>query len=180
MDTLSKEFEDTALPYMDEIYKAALRMTKDETDAEDLVQDTFLRAYRFFDRFERGTCMKAWLLKILKNTFINRFNKQAKKPEHVDFDQLKFGEEEPTSTDDPEQEIMCKVFDDELMIAINALPKEFGTVILLSDIEGFSYRETAKIIQCPIGTVMSRLHRGRKLLRNSLQEYAGDLGDVYS
>ncbi len=180
MDTFRKEFEDTALPYMDEIHKAALRMTKNVTEAEDLVQDTFLRAYRFFDGFEQGTCMKALLLKILKNTFINRFNKQVNKPEHVDFDQLRLYEEEPTSTNDPEKDIISKVFDDDLMRAINELPTEFGTVILLSDLEGFSYREIAKIVKCPIGTVMSRLHRGRKLLRDSLKEYAEELGYVYS
>jgi RNA polymerase sigma-70 factor, ECF subfamily len=180
MDTLRKEFEDTALPYMDEIHKAALRMTKNVTEAEDLVQDTFLRAYRFFNKFEQGTCMRAWLLKILKNTYINRFNKQVNKPEHVDFDQLRLYEEEPTSTNDPEKDIMSKAFDDDLMRAINELPTEFGTVILLSDLEGFSYREIAKIVKCPIGTVMSRLHRGRKLLRYSLKEYAEEFGYVYS
>jgi RNA polymerase sigma-70 factor, ECF subfamily len=179
MDALRKEFEDTALPYMDEIHRAALRMTKNESEADDLVQDTFLRAFRFFKGFEKGTSIKAWLHKILRNTFINRFNEQAKKPEHLEFDQLNIYEEESISTNDSEQDIMYKVFDDELRQAINALPDEFKTVIMLSDIEGFSYKEIADITQCPIGTVMSRLHRGRKLLRSSLRKYAEDIGLVY-
>jgi RNA polymerase sigma-70 factor (ECF subfamily) len=179
MDALRKEFEDTALPYMDEIHRAALRMTKNKSEADDLVQDTFLRAFRFFKGFEKGTSIKAWLHKILRNTFINRFNEQAKKPEHVEFGQIKFFEDEPVSGNDPEQDIIYKVFDDELRQAISALPNEFKIVIMLSDIEGFSYKEIADITQCPIGTVMSRLHRGRKLLRSSLRKHADDMGLVH-
>jgi len=171
-----KEFEDIALEHMDAIYNAALRMAKDETEAEDLVQDTYLRAYRFFDRFQRGTSVKAWLFKILKNIFINNFKKQAKTPEHVDFTQLKRSEDEPVSPSDPEEELLYRFFGDELMRAMDALPEEFRLVIFLSDVQGFSYKEIAKIVDCPIGTVMSRLHRGRKLLRKSLSEYASELG----
>lgn len=176
MDKLRKEFEDIALQHMDAVYNAALRMAKDETEAEDLVQDTYLRAYRFFDRFKRGTSIKAWLFKILKNTFINNFIKQAKTPEHVDFDRLRLSKDEPASPSDPEEELLYRSFGDEFMHAIDALPEEFRLVILLSDVEGFSYKEIAKIVDRPIGTVMSRLHRGRKLLRNSLREYARELG----
>ena len=178
MEKLRKEFEDIALQYRSAIYSAALRMARDEADAEDLVQDTYLRAYRFFDKFERGTSMKAWLFKILKNTFINNFKKRAKTPEHVDFDQLKSSEDEPASSNNPEEELLYRIFDDELMCAIDALPEGFRLVILLSDVKGFSYKEVAEIVERPIGTVMSRLHRGRRLLRNSLSEHAKELGYV--
>lgn len=178
MDSLRKEFEDCALQYMDDIYRAALKMTRDEIEAEDLVQDTYLRAYTYFYRFEKGTCMKAWLLKILKNTFINKSRKQAKRPEHIELSQLNLSEEEPVSENDPEEDILYISFGDRLMRAIYNLPEEFRTVILLSALEGFSYREIAETIDCPVGTVMSRLHRGRKLLRNSLREYLSELGYI--
>lgn len=176
MEKLRKEFEATALPHMDAIYNAALRMAKNQTEAEDLVQDTYLRAYRFFDKFKPGTSMRAWLFKILKNTCINNFKKRAKTPEHVDFDQLRLLEDEPVSCPDPEEEILYRLCHDELMRAIDALPEEFRLVILHSDVEGFTYKETAEIVDCPIGTVMSRLHRGRRILRNMMREYASDLG----
>ena len=180
MDELRKEFEDTALQHMNALYSAALRMAKDRTEADDLVQDTYLRAYRFFDRFEKGTCIKAWLLKILKNTFINNFKKQAKKPEHIDFDRLRLSEDEPTSSNDPEEELLYTFFGDEFNRAVNALPEEFRNVILMSDVRGYSYKEIAAELDRPIGTVMSRLHRGRKLLRGSLRECAQELGYVCS
>ena len=125
MEKLRREFEDTALQHMGALYSAALRMAKDKTEAEDLVQDTYLRAYRFFHRFEPGTSIKAWLFKILKNTFINNFKKQAKTPEHVNFDLLKLSENEPASSDDPEEEILYRSFGDELTRAMDALPEEF-------------------------------------------------------
>ena len=178
MDELKKEFEDTALQHRNALYSAALRMSKDRTEADDLVQDTYLRAYRFFHRFEKGTCIKAWLLKILKNTFINNFKKQARKPEHIDFDRLRLSEDEPTSSHNPEEELLYAFFGDEFNRAINALPEEFRNVILLSDVRGYSYKEIAAELDRPIGTVMSRLHRGRKLLRGSLRESAQELGYV--
>ena len=179
MDELRKEFEDIALQHMNALYSAALRMAKDKTEADDLVQDTYLRAYRFFHRFEKGTCVKAWLLKILKNTFINDFKKQAKKPEHIDFDRLRLSENEPASLDDPEEDLMYTSFIDEFERAVGDLPEEFRNVILLSDWQGYSYKEVAAELDRPIGTVMSRLHRGRKLLQGSLREYAKELGYVY-
>ena len=180
MEKLRKEFENTALQHMGAIYSAALRMARDRTEAEDLVQDTYLRAYRFFDRFQPGTSVKAWLFKILRNTCINNFKKRSKTPEQVDFEQLRLLEEEPASPDDPEEEILYRFYHDELMRAIEALPEEFRLVILLSDVKGLSYKETAEIVERPIGTVMSRLHRGRRLLRSSLREYASELGYVSS
>lgn len=180
MEKLRKEFENTALQHMGALYSAALRMARDKTEAEDLVQDTYLRAYRFFDRFQPGTSVKAWLFKILRNTCINNFKKRSKTPEQVDFEKLRLLEEEPVSPDDPEEEILYRFYHDELMRAIEALPEEFRLVILLSDVEGLSYKETAEIVERPIGTVMSRLHRGRRLLRSSLREYASELGYVCS
>ena len=180
MDEFKKEFEDVALQHMNALYSAALRMAKNKTEADDLVQDTYLRAYRFFDRFERGTSMKAWLFTILKNTFINNFKKRSKTPEHIDFDRLKLSEEEPASPNDPEEDLLYKAFDDEFKRAVDALPEEFRKVIMLSDHEGRSYKEIAEKIDRPIGTVMSRLHRGRKLLRDSLREYASELGYIYN
>lgn len=176
MDELRKDFEDIALQHMDAIYSAALRMARDKTEAEDLVQDTYLRAYRFFDRFQKGTSIKAWLFKILKNTFINNFKKQARTPEHVNLDRLRLSEDEPASSHDPEEELLYRLFGDEFMRAIEAIPEEFRLVVLLSDVEGFSYKEIAEIVDRPIGTVMSRLYRGRRLLRNSLREHAKELG----
>jgi len=176
MDEFRKEFEEIALQHMDAIYNAALRMAKDRNEAEDLVQDTYLRAYRFFDRFEKGTSAKAWLYKILKNTFINKFKKRARTPEYVDFDRLRLSEEEPTSSNDPEEEMLYRFFGDEFERAMEAIPEEFRDVIILSDVQGFSYKEIADMVDRPIGTVMSRLHRGRKLLRTSLREYAADMG----
>ena len=178
MEDMKREVENTALEYMDALYNAALRMSRNSSEAEDLVQDTYLRAYRFFDRFQKGTSMKAWLFKILKNTFINNFKKQSRAPEHVDFDRLRLSENEPASSDDPEVELFYRIFGDEFTNAVDDLRAEFRLVILLSDVEGFSYKEIAEIIDCPIGTVMSRLHRGRKLLRSSLREYAKELGYV--
>ena len=176
MEELRKEFEDVALQHMSAIHNAALRMAKDKSEAEDLVQDTYLRAYRFFNRFQKGTSMKAWLFKIMKNTFINSFRKQAKTPEHINFDRLVLSEYEPVSPDNPEKEVLYGFFGDDFMRAVESLPEEFRLVILLSDVDGFSYKEIAKIVGCPMGTIMSRLHRGRKLLRGSLREYAEELG----
>jgi len=176
MNGFGNEFEDIALPHMGVIHRAALRLAKSESDAEDLVQDTYLRAYRYFDRFEKGTSIRAWLLTILKNTFLNELGKQARNPEHVSFEHLILSGEELADSSDPDGELLSKLIGDQLMDAVNAIPQEFRDVVLLSDLQGFSYKEIANIIDRPIGTVMSRLYRGRKLLRNSLREYATDFG----
>jgi RNA polymerase sigma-70 factor (ECF subfamily) len=178
MENLKEEFEATALQHMDAIYSAALRMSRDKIEAEDLVQDTYLRAYRFFDRFQPGTSVKAWLFKILKNTFINNFKKRTKIPEHVDFDKLRLSDDEPASSDNPEEEILYRFVDNEIKRAIEALPEEFRSVIKLSDVDGLSYKETAEMVDRPIGTVMSRLHRGRKILRGNLQGCAKEMGYI--
>ncbi|MBD3181850.1 sigma-70 family RNA polymerase sigma factor [Candidatus Poribacteria bacterium] len=170
-----REFEEIAIQYMDSLYSAALRMTRDGNEAEDLVQDAYLRAYRFFDKFEKGTNFKAWLFKILKNIYINKYRKRSKMPQMVEVSDVEVvGELSDTYT--PENEIFDKLLDDDLTSAIEDLPEEFRFAIILSDVEGLSYKEIANVLDIPIGTVMSRLHRGRKLLRESLKDYAEKRG----
>ena len=146
------EFQELALKHLDPLYSAALRLTKNDRDAEDLVQDTFLRAYRFFDKFERGTNMKAWLFKILTNTFINRYRRSVKERNIVE------GTE--------------RVLSDDVLRAVDALPVDFRMVVILADLQEFSYKEIAEILDVPVGTVMSRLYRGRRLLQKALAGYA--------
>ena len=179
---LYKEFEQEALPHMDALYNFALRMTGDGYDANDLVQDTFLKAFRFFDKFEKGTNCKAWLFRIMKNTFINSYRKKTKEPDKVDYEDVeKFYETvKPSSTDSAhlEKEIYDNLLDDEITSAIASLPDDFKTVIILSDIEGFTYDEIADFVDCPVGTVRSRLHRARKMLFAKLYKYANEKGYV--
>jgi len=171
------EFEVLALQHMEPLYGTALRMTHDGTEAQDLVQDVYLRAYRFFDQFEKGTNFKAWLFKILKNVYINKYRKQARLPKMVNISNAgMFTDLAKTKT--PENEIFDKLLDDDITSAVSSLPEEFRLAVILSDIQGFSYKETAEILGCPIGTVMSRLHRGRKLLRISLRGYARKRGYI--
>ncbi len=172
-----KDFEELALQYMDSIYSVALRMTRDPTEAEDLVQDTYLRAYRFFDKFEKGTNFRAWLFRILKNIYINKYRKESRAPQMVDISSVE-ASNNLQNLKTPESEIFDKLLDDDITSAMDDLPEEFRDTILLSDLSGFSYKEIAEILECPIGTVMSRLHRGRKLLRDSLYGYAKKHGYV--
>lgn len=172
-----REFEEIALQYMDSLYIAALRVTRDEIEAQDLIQDAYLRAYRFFDKFEKGTNFKAWLFKILKNLYINRYRRESKVVQMVDVSDAEASGDLPAVAT-PEDEIFDELFDDDVTNAMDSLPEEFRIVIVLSDLEGFSYKEIAEILNCPIGTVMSRLHRGRRLLRKSLHEYAEKCGYV--
>ena len=177
MEDKKTEFEGLALQHMEPLYGTALRMTRDDTEAQDLVQDVYLRAYRFFNQFEKGTNFKAWLFRILKNVYINKYRKQARLPKMVDISDIgMFTDLANVKT--PENEIFDKLLDDDITNAMNSLPEEFRLVIILSDIQGFSYKETAEILSCPIGTVMSRLHRGRRLLRISLQRYARERGYI--
>lgn len=177
-----EEFEAIAVPHMDALYNFALRMTSDPENANDLVQETFLRAFRFFDKFERGTNIKAWLFRILKNTFINQYRKQKSEPGKVDYDDVQnFYENIKASevkTNHIEEDAFSKLLDDDLSEAITKLPPDFRTVIILSDIEGFTYEEIADFVDIPVGTVRSRLHRARKMLYSKLYNYAKSKGYV--
>ena len=172
-----KEFEEVALQYMDSLYNAAMRMTRDGNDAQDLVQDAYLRAYRFFDKFQKGTNFKAWLFRILKNVYINKYRKEIKQPQMLEVSDVE-ASGNLAAKKTPEDEIFNNLLDDDITSAIDELPEEFRLAIVLSDLEGFSYKEIAEILDCPIGTVMSRLHRGRRLLKDSLYEYARKRGYV--
>lgn len=179
---LYKEFEKEALPHMDALYNFALRMTGESDDANDLVQDTYLKAFRFFDKFEKGTNCKAWLFRIMKNTYINTYRKKTKEPDKVDYEEVEnfYENVKPSSTESAhlEKEIYDNLLDDEISTAIASLPDDFKTVIILSDIEGFTYDEIADFIDCPVGTVRSRLHRARKMLFAKLYKYANEKGYV--
>ena len=181
-DRTRREFESLALEHLDPLYSAALRLTKNERDAEDLVQDAFLRAFRFFDKFERGTNMKAWLFKILTNTFINRYRRRVKERTVVEgaareATSEKFVVHETNeSAVNPEQYFFDKLLSDDVLRSIDALPIDFRLVVILADLQEFSYKEIAEILDCPVGTVMSRLYRGRKLLQKNLLGYAIEQG----
>lgn len=179
---LYAEFEKEAIPHMDALYNFALKMTGEPDDANDLVQETYLKAFRFFDKFEKGTNCKAWLFRILKNTFINDYRKQTKEPIKVDYDDVQNFYETIKSTDVKTQHVESDVFsnllDDDISKAIAKLPEDFRTVIILSDIEGFNYEEIADFVDCPVGTVRSRLHRARKMLYAKLYDYAKENGFV--
>jgi RNA polymerase sigma-70 factor, ECF subfamily len=172
------EFEGLTVEHLDPLFSAALRLTKNERDAEDLVQDTYLRAYRFFDKFERGTNIKAWLFKILTNTFINRYRRKVKERSVVEGAERDTVHERFMSRDateyaaNPEQYFSDRLLSDDVLTAIDALPIDFRLVVILADLQEFSYKEIAEILDCPVGTVMSRLYRGRKLLQRSLRTYA--------
>ncbi|MBK6729487.1 MAG: sigma-70 family RNA polymerase sigma factor [Bacteroidetes bacterium] len=161
---------------MDALYNFAFHLTYNEDDANDLVQETFLKSYRFIDSYQQGTNAKAWLFKILKNGFINDYRRKSKRPMQVEFDPMvNYSETDDDSSVqivDLRQEMFQGLVGDEVTRALNDLPVDFRTVILLCDIEEFSYEEIAKIIDIPIGTVRSRLHRARNLLKEKLREYA--------
>ncbi len=179
-ERLRAEFEAEAIPHMSALYTFASRLTRDPEDAEDLVQETYLKAFRFFSSFERGTNCKAWLFRILKNSYINRFRKSSKEPDIVEYDVIEdFYEtvrDSSVQTSDLEDKIFNQTFDDEITRALDSLPEEFRTVILLCDVENFTYEEIAEFVDCPIGTVRSRLHRARKILANQLATYAKERG----
>ncbi|MHB8418133.1 MAG: sigma-70 family RNA polymerase sigma factor [Myxococcales bacterium] len=181
-DDTRREFEELALGHVDPLFSAALRLTRNERDAEDLVQDTFLRAYRFFDKFERGTNIKAWLFKILTNTFINRYRRRVKERSVVEGSEREAVHDRFMSRDatdyaaNPEQYLFDRLLSDEVLRSIDNLPVDFRLVVILADLQEFSYREIAEILECPVGTVMSRLYRGRKLLQKSLSVYAHEMG----
>ena len=177
-------FAELATPYMDALYSAALRMTRNPADAEDLVQETFLRAYRGFGGFKDGTNLKAWLYKILTNTFINTYRAKKRRPEQTEFDDVEEfslysrlgGLEAANAGRTPENEVLDAMPDEVVKEALESLPEQFRMAVLLADVEGFSYKEIADIMEVPIGTVMSRLHRGRKQLQKGLWEFARERG----
>ncbi len=173
-------FEGEFMPQIDALFNFAYHLTYNEDDANDLVQETYMKAFRFIDKYIEGTNAKAWLFKILKNAFINQYRKRSKQPTKVDFEDIVSYHDQddgtPQSYVDLRQEIFQGMMGDEITIAINSLPVDFKTVILLCDVEGFTYEEIAKIVDIPIGTVRSRLHRARNMLKEQLQTYATSLG----
>ncbi len=179
----SDEFEAEALRHLDALYRTALRMTRSEADAEDLVQETYIRAFRFREQFTLGTNMKAWLFRILTNTFINTYRRKTAQPEVTDLEGVdEFSlyrrmadDRAASSSPDPEAELLNSDVDTEVTDALEALPEKFRTTVLL-DVEGFSYKEIAEMLGIPIGTVMSRLHRGRKFLQKRLYDLARERG----
>lgn len=175
-----EDFEDEIIPHLDAMYNFALRLTSDPSDAEDLVQDTIVKSYRFFSSYEKGTNAKAWLFRILKNSYINNYRKKSKQPNQVDYDEVSTFYEtiraERTDTSDLEDKMFRDLIDDDISHALDELPEDFRTVVLLCDVEGFTYEEIANMLDVPIGTIRSRLHRGRNLLKAQLQEYAEKRG----
>jgi len=175
-----EEFQREAVPHMDILYNYGLRLTGNPEDANDLLQETYLKAYRFWDKFEKGTNCRAWLFRIMRNSYINRYRKAVKTPEHVDYDEIKEFyntiREQSTDANDLSERLYGQLLDDQLSTAITDIPEEFRTVVILCDIEGFTYEEAAEFVDCPIGTIRSRLHRGRKLLREKLFKYAHERG----
>lgn len=180
--SIHEEFKREAIPHMDILYNYALRMTADPDDAKDLLQETFLKAYRFWDKYEKGTNIRAWLFRIMKNSYINRYRKETKEPDTVDYNDIqnfyntiRYQSEDPN---DLQEKIFGGLLEDDVARAIEALPEDFRTVVILCDIEGLTYEEIAEFVDCPIGTVRSRLHRGRKMLREKLYHYAKKRGFI--
>ena len=179
-------FAEQAEPFMAPLYVAALRMTRNPADAEDLVQETFLRAFRGFEGFEAGTNLKAWLYRILTNTFINQYRAKKRRPDETDLDDVEDlylyrrlgGLEAAAVGRSAEDELMDFFTEVEVAKAVDGLPESFRLAVLLADVEEFSYKEIAEILDIPIGTVMSRLHRGRKLLQKELYDFASARGLV--
>jgi RNA polymerase sigma factor (sigma-70 family) len=173
-------FNGEFMPHIRSMYNFGFRLTLDRDDAKDLVQDTYLKAYRFIESFQKGTNAKAWLFRILKNSFINDYRKKSKEPSKVDYQEVEtyYNSEEVDRqiTPDLRVESLKDMIGDEISNALNSLDVDFRTVIILSDLEEFKYEEMAKILDIPIGTVRSRLHRARNLLKEKLSEYAKSMG----
>ncbi|HET6874399.1 MAG TPA: sigma-70 family RNA polymerase sigma factor [Acidimicrobiales bacterium] len=180
------QFSDLAMEYMGSLYSAALRMTRNAADAEDLVQETYLKAYRAFGSFQEGTNLKAWLYRILTNTFINSSRARRRRPEQTELDEVEDlylykrlgGLEAVTAGRSAEEEVLEHFTESEVKEAVEALPEQFRLAVLLADVEGFSYKEIADILEVPIGTVMSRLHRGRRALQKALHDFGTARGLV--
>jgi RNA polymerase sigma-70 factor (ECF subfamily) len=181
-ETWGWDFEKAAMPFVDSLYNTAYRMTRNAQDAEDLVQETYLKAYKYYDKFKEGTNFKAWLFKILKNTFINSYRKKQLEPVKSDFADIEGTFESQVSDEvtnrakDPEEEFLEDVLDEDVQQALEDLPDDYRMAVILADLEGFSYKEIAEILEVPLGTVMSRLYRGRKLLEEEMLRYAREHG----
>lgn len=181
-DPQHEEFERQTLPHMEILYNYALRMTRNKEDSKDLLQETFLKAFRFWNKFEQGTNLRAWLFRIMKNTYINVYRKAVKEPDKVNYDEIEgfynLIRDQNNDDNDLQEKIFGQLLDDDVSIALESLPEEFRTVVILCDIEGLAYEEIADFLQIPVGTVRSRLHRGRKLLHAKLYTYAKQRGFV--
>ncbi|MFQ5652661.1 MAG: sigma-70 family RNA polymerase sigma factor [bacterium] len=179
---LPQQFENLAFPLMDSLYGTALGMTRDRLDAEDLVQVTYMKAYRFFHRFETGTNFRAWIFRILTNSFITQYNNKKSEPVRVDFETAMMTvPQEDTSELENEEEFGLSgnyddLFDDPVTAALDRLPMEYRLAVLLADVNELKYKEIAAALDCPIGTVMSRISRGRKILSRVLRSYAAQNG----
>ncbi|WP_407921613.1 sigma-70 family RNA polymerase sigma factor [Corynebacterium epidermidicanis] len=180
--TLAQRFETEALPLLDQLYGGALRMTRNPADAEDLVQETYMKAFQAFESFKPGTNLKAWLYRIMTNLYINSYRKAQRQPsqlpteEITDYQIYSSASHHFTGLESAEVEALKTIPDDEVSAALNGLSEEYRMVVYYADVEGLAYKEIAEILDIPLGTVMSRLHRGRKQLRGALKEVAAGYG----
>ena len=178
------QFTSDAMQYAPQLFSTALRMTRSRSDAEDLVQETYIKGWRSFHTFQEGTNLRAWLFRIMTNTYINKYNAQKRKGTEVELDDVeelflykRLGSIDQSQLSSSAEDQMLDLFtDDEVKNALESLPEDFRIPVLLSDVDGFSYKEIAEMLEIPIGTVMSRLHRGRKAMQKMLYEYARDKG----
>ena len=178
------QFTSDAMQYAPQLFSTALRMTRSRSDAEDLVQETYIKGWRSFHTFQEGTNLRAWLFRIMTNTYINKYNAQKRKGTEVELDDIeelflykRLGSIDQSQLSSSAEDQMLELFtDDEVKNALEELPEDFRVPVLLSDVDGFSYKEIAEMLEIPIGTVMSRLHRGRKAMQKMLYEYARERG----
>jgi len=179
VDEKRASFEREALVHLDVLYRVALRLTGNPADADDLVQETMLKAYRAWDQYEKGTNAKAWMLTILRHAFINEYRRRTRHPETVDVDSIEpYAVFPEVQDEDPQGAFFDRIVDDEVLRAIDQLPEVFRETLVLSDVEGMSYQEIAGILEVPVGTVKSRLFRARHLLQGKLYDYAVEMGYI--
>jgi RNA polymerase sigma-70 factor (ECF subfamily) len=179
VDEQRASFEREALVHLDALYRVALRLTGNPADADDLVQETMLKAYRGWNQFESGTNAKGWLLTILRHAFINEYRRRTRRPQTVDIDAVEpYAVFDHVQQEDPQGAFFDRIVDDEVLRAIDELPEVFKETVVLSDVEGLSYQEIARVLDLPVGTVKSRLFRGRRLLQAKLYEYAVSMGYI--